>query len=151
MEWMLMPLKRYAQFSGRSRRKEYWMFMLFVIIVSVLIGIVEGILGLNTLVAGNGPISAIFSVATLIPYIAVAVRRLHDTNRSGLWLLLPAIPYLIVAIGVVTMNMAVAAIGGIAALAAGITVLVFLCLSGNPGPNRFGEDPKGDYSSEVFA
>ena len=151
MEWMLMPLKRYAQFSGRSRRKEYWMFMLFVIIASVLIGIVEGILGLNTLVAGNGPISGIFSIATLIPYIAVAVRRLHDTNRSGLWLLLPAFPYAILAGGAITMNMTLAIIGGIAALAAGLTVLVFFCLPGNAGPNRFGEDPKGGGGEEIFA
>jgi uncharacterized membrane protein YhaH (DUF805 family) len=127
------------------------MFMLFVIIVSVLIGIVEGILGLNTLVAGNGPISAIFSVATLIPYIAVAVRRLHDTNRAGWWLLLPAIPYVVVAGGVVTMHMTLTIIGGVAAFAAGITLLVFFCLPGNLGPNRFGEDPKGGYASEVFA
>ena len=152
MQWMLMPLKRYAQFSGRSRRKEYWMFILFVIIASVLIAIVESILGLDKMLETTGPISAMFSLGTLIPYIAVAVRRLHDTNRSGWWLLLPLIPYALVVGGVVTMNMALAVIGGIAAFAAGVTVLVFLCLGGTDGPNRFGEDPKGGgWSEEIFA
>lgn len=122
MEWMLMPLKRYADFSGRSRRKEYWMFTLF----TFLVGIVAGLLGV--LLGGtneSGP-SGIFLVlvgipilALLIPSIAVTVRRFHDQDKSGWFYLLALIPYV-----------------------GGIIVLVFMCLEGTRGPNRFGPDPK---------
>jgi uncharacterized membrane protein YhaH (DUF805 family) len=111
MEWMTLPLKRYADFSGRSRRKEYWMFILGVIIVGGV----------------YGPLTTLLFVAVLIPGIAVQVRRFHDQDKSGWFVLLGLIPLL-----------------------GGIIVLVFMCLEGTNGPNRFGADPKGGADPTVF-
>ncbi len=86
MEWYLAVLKKYAVFSGRARRKEYWMFFLFNIIIAFTLAFVEGFLG------SLGIISMLYGLAVLIPGIAVSVRRLHDTGRSGWWLLISLIP-----------------------------------------------------------
>jgi uncharacterized membrane protein YhaH (DUF805 family) len=71
---------KYADFSGRARRSEYWWFMLFVVVVSLVLSMVS-----NT-------VSSIFTLATLLPSIAAAARRLHDTNRSGWWQLISLVP-----------------------------------------------------------
>lgn len=136
MEWMLMPLRRYAEFSGRSRRKEYWMFILFVVLVSVALSLVVSVLGLSgdeegSLFGVGGAVLIIlvlFYFALLIPSIAVQVRRFHDQDKSGWFVLLNLIPYI-----------------------GGIIVLVFMCLEGTRGPNRYGPDPKGGGSEEIFA
>lgn len=165
MEWMILPLKRYAQFSGRSRRKEYWMWILFVILASILFGILDSALGLggetalepgatpNGLMYGvglmGGVLSTLFTLATLIPGLAVSVRRLHDVNRSGWWLLLSFLPYLI---GLALLASVVSAgsigglaiVGGILVLVGGIAsivLLVWFCTMGTVGTNRFGPDP----------
>ena len=120
MDWMTLPLKRYAEFSGRSRRREYWMFVLFIIAVSVGIGIVEAILGLSATIGdAYGPISLLFLLAIFVPSLAVQVRRFHDQGRSGWFVLLNFIPF----IGT-------------------LIVLVFMCLDGTDGPNEYGPDPK---------
>lgn len=127
MEWMLMPLKRYADFSGRSRRKEYWMFLLGVIIAAVILSIVEGVLGLQGMVGGvYGPLTLLLILGIIIPSIAVQVRRFHDQDKSGWFVLLGFIP-----------------------IVGGLIVLVFMLLEGTKGPNRFGPDPKGE-NPEVF-
>ncbi|MDQ1211352.1 uncharacterized membrane protein YhaH (DUF805 family) [Pantoea anthophila] len=105
-QWYLGVLKKYAVFTGRARRKEYWMFTLFNILIAFLLGIVETVIGVEDI------LSNLYSLAVLIPGIAVGVRRLHDTDRSGWWLLLP------------------------------IVNIVFLALEGQSGTNRFGSDPK---------
>jgi uncharacterized membrane protein YhaH (DUF805 family) len=129
MDWMLMPLRRYAEFSGRSQRKEYWMFTLFIFIVSIVVGIIEGILGINTMVGGvYGPLTVLLLLGTLIPSIAVGIRRLHDTDRSGWWLLIALVP-----------------------LIGAIVLLVFYVTDGTPGPNRFGPDPKGNVDPQTFS
>ena len=129
MEWMLMPLKRYADFSGRSRRKEYWMFVLGVFIAAIVLSIVEGVLGLSGMVGGvYGPLTTILLLGVIIPSIAVQVRRFHDQDKSGWFVLLALIPF----------------IGGLA-------VLVFMLLEGTRGPNRFGPDPKDPASAEAFS
>ena len=129
MEWMLMPLKRYADFSGRSRRKEYWMFVLGVFIAAIVLSIVEGILGLSGMVGGvYGPLTTILLLGVIIPSIAVQVRRFHDQDKSGWFVLLALIPF----------------IGGLA-------VLVFMLLEGTRGPNRFGPDPKDPAAAEAFS
>jgi uncharacterized membrane protein YhaH (DUF805 family) len=113
MNWYLQALKKYAEFSGRARRMEYWMFVLFYIIIAVVLTIVEMVIGLP------GILSGIFGLAMLIPGIAVTVRRLHDTGRSGWWILIGLIPV----IGT-------------------IVLLVFMCLEGHPGGNDHGSNPK---------
>src|SRR3712207_4990920 len=92
MDWATVPRKKYAELSGRARRKEYWMYTLLVIVGSIVIGIVEGILGLAGMFGGYGLLRSLFMLAILVPSIAVGVRRLHDTNRSGWWMLLALVP-----------------------------------------------------------
>ena len=120
MDWMLMPLRRYAEFSGRSQRKEFWMFVLFYVIVMVVLGIVEGALGLTGMVGAYGPLTALFLLGIIVPLIAVSIRRMHDQDRSGWWILVP------------------------------IVNLVFYCLEGTKGDNRFGPDPKGTVPAQAF-
>lgn len=119
MNWYLDVLKKYAVFSGRARRKEFWMFALFNFIIGFVLGIIDGVLGL-TMEGGLGILGLLYSLAVLIPGIAVTIRRLHDTDRSGAWLLLIFVPV----------------IGWIA-------LFVFYVLDGTPGENRFGSNPKG--------
>ena len=130
MEWMLMPLKRYADFSGRSRRKEYWMFLLGVIIIYIVLAFLGGGMGAMTDPEAGGGIGAIligiFALAIIIPMIAVQVRRFHDQDKSGWFVLLNFVPFV-----------------------GGLIVLVFMLLEGTKGPNRFGPDPKGE-NAQVF-
>lgn len=87
MSWYLKVLKKYAVFSGRARRKEYWMFVLFNIIVSLALGFVAGFAG--ALVGADlSALSTIYTLAVFIPSVSVGVRRMHDTNRSGWWIFL---------------------------------------------------------------
>lgn len=165
MEWMTLPLKRYAQFRGRSRRKEFWMWVLFLLICTFILSVLDTLLGLGGRTGGNlqtgpagafvggrvfgGLLTSIFSLAVLVPNIAVQVRRLHDTSRSGWWLLGPIALYLAGAALMLTgLFGGVGGLGLVGALllAAGgigfIVLLVFFCLDGTRGPNRFGPDPK---------
>ncbi|MCA1661855.1 MAG: DUF805 domain-containing protein [Novosphingobium sp.] len=152
MEWMLMPLRRYAEFSGRSRRKEYWMFTVFVFLVSLALMLIEMAVGMaETFGAAGGPLSLIFSLATLIPSISVSVRRLHDIDRTGWWLLAPIVPLVLVGYAAVTQLTWLVGIAGVLALIGLVMLLVFAVTNGTPGPNRFGPDPKDPTSAEVFA
>lgn len=176
MNWMLMPLKRYAEFSGRSRRMEFWMWKLGLVIVYVAVMILFTIMFGAAMMTGDptqagGAVAGamvvwgllmIFGLAIFIPDLAVTVRRLHDTNRSGWWILAPVVPYIIffftafsaAASGSETGMMAGGIIGLVsvlAALALGLTVLVFLFLEGTRGPNKYGPDPKGQDTGQVFA
>ena len=128
MDWMLMPLKRYADFSGRSRRKEYWMFVLGVLIAAIVIGILEGLTGLSGMFGPYGPLTTLLLLGIIVPSIAVQVRRFHDQDKSGWFVLLALVPIL-----------------------GGLAVLIFMCLEGTKGPNRFGPDPKQADPGEVFA
>lgn len=106
MNYYTDVLKKYAVFEGRARRKEYWMFFLINVIISFVVGFVGGLIHLPI-------IGTIYSLAVLVPSIAVGIRRMHDTDHSGWWLIVP------------------------------IVDLVFACTDSTPGPNRFGENPKG--------
>jgi len=138
MQWMILPYRRYFEFGGRSRRKEFWMFTLFVFLVGIVIsalfgvGVAEQVDGFASytrrLTPTGNAIQGLFSLATIIPSLAVAARRLHDTGRSAWWLLL----LFFVFVG-------------------WIVLLVFYCLDGDKGPNRFGPDPKDPTGAEVFA
>ena len=90
MNWYLEVLKKYGVFTGRARRKEYWMFFLINIIIAIGLGFIEGILGiaLNT---DRSVLATIYQLAVLIPTIAVSVRRMHDTDHSGWWLCVPIV------------------------------------------------------------
>lgn len=176
MEWMLMPLKRYADFSGRSRRMEFWMWQLFQVIVYILVLVLAMVVGAGGLMTGDPTAMAgaggaallilglygIFALAVIIPSIAVAVRRLHDTNRSGWWFLAPIVPYFIGAFSIGAgaasgsqSGLAAAGLLGmvamLAALVLGLVLIVFYFLEGTKGPNKYGPDPKGRDTAEVFA
>jgi uncharacterized membrane protein YhaH (DUF805 family) len=111
MGWYLTVLKKYAVFSGRARRREYWMFILFHLVIAAVLLTVDRVLF-------DQPIlTLIYLVAMIVPTVAVVVRRLHDTGRSGWWYLLNFVPLV------------------------GLVVFVFVCSSGNIGPNEYGPDP----------
>lgn len=173
MEYMFLPLKRYAEFSGRSRRMEYWMFVLFQALLGVAFTVLIMIVGGAAAMGGGNPgalmaagggvmilslLYMLVCLALIIPAIAVGVRRLHDTNRSGWWLLAPLGPYVLMfaaiamaASGSGSGAAILSAVGGIGVLVLGVMLLVFLLLDGTKGPNRFGPDPKQRTSEEVFA
>lgn len=119
MNWYLHVLKNYATFSGRARRKEYWMFFLISALISIVLTLLDILLGTYSVEYEAGLFSGLYSLLILIPSIAVVVRRLHDTDRSGWWILISLIPL----IGV-------------------IVLFVFICLDSQPGTNRFGVNPK---------
>lgn len=120
MNWYFTVLKKYAVFSGRARRKEYWYFVLFNILVSIALVAVDYATGNLNVETGLSPLEAIYSLAVLLPGLGVSVRRLHDTERSGWWLLIGLIPVI-----------------------GAIVLLVFMVQDGTPGDNAYGLDPKG--------
>jgi uncharacterized membrane protein YhaH (DUF805 family) len=121
MSWYLDVLKKYAVFEGRARRKEYWMFVLFNIIIGIVLGIVDQSLGLViSKGSGQGILGTVYSLAVLCPGIAVAIRRLHDIGKSGWWLLIAFVP----------------CIGA-------IVLLIFAVQDSQPGANQYGANPKG--------
>lgn len=126
MNYYLSVLKNYAVFSGRARRAEYWYFILFNLIITIILMGIDYSLGLQI------GISTVYSLAVLIPSIAVSVRRLHDTGRTGWWLLLPI---------VAAITLVVPAIGAFVVLIADIVIIVFLVLAGTRGENKYGADP----------
>ena len=119
MSWYLEALKKYAVFSGRSRRAEYCCFVLFNLIVLIVLELIDALLGTYSFVQGLGLLSGIYSLAVIIPSLAVTVRRLHDIDRTGWWILINLIP-----------------------LIGTIVLLVFALMPGTPGSNRYGPDPK---------
>ena len=151
MDWMLLPLRKYAVFTGRSRRKEFWMFALLNVIVYVVIGaLIFGMGGsgmfnsvdpanplaiYGALFGGVGLLLVAWMIGVLLPTIAVSVRRLHDRDMSGWWYLgfmvLSIVPF----------------VGFIASIA----FLVIMCLPGTLGGNRFGPDPKDPSGVDVFS
>ena len=118
MDWYMKVIKNYVGFSGRARRKEYWMFTLFNLIAAILIAVIDNVLGTTT-ATGIGMLGLLYALAILLPGLAVSVRRLHDTGRSGWWLLIALVPLL-----------------------GAIVLLVFMVLDGNRGSNEYGPDPK---------
>lgn len=119
MNWYLKGLRQYADFNGRARRQEYWMFVLFNVIFGIVAMVLDNILGLANPMVGYGPLYGIYSLAVLIPGLAVAARRLHDVGKSGWMLLIALIP-----------------------LIGGIWLLVLLVGDSQPGENQYGPNPK---------
>jgi uncharacterized membrane protein YhaH (DUF805 family) len=112
MNWYLTVLRSYAEFNGRAGRQEYWMFFLFNVIIGSVILFVESILG------SPAVLYSLYCLAVLLPGVGVSIRRLHDTNRSGWWLLLALIPF------------------------GAIVILVFMALEGEPDANQYGNLPR---------
>lgn len=112
MNYYLAVLKNYVGFSGRARRAEYWQFVLFNIVAMIVCFVID-------LAIGSSILYILYVLAVLLPGLAVGVRRLHDTDRSGWWVLISLVP-----------------------LIGGIVLLVFMCLEGTRGPNKYGPDPK---------
>lgn len=121
-DYFLNPMKKYATFSGRASRKEFWMFTAAIIAIYIVSAIIGAILGAISIYLEIiiSVLQGIFSLAIMIPTIAIGIRRLHDINKSGWMYLLNIIPFV-----------------------GGIIVLIFMCLPGTVGPNRFGNDPHG--------
>jgi uncharacterized membrane protein YhaH (DUF805 family) len=128
MRWYFMVLRKYAVFAGRARRKEWWIFAL------VHLAIILSLRGADILMRAYdrstrlGLMSGLYELAVLIPVIAVSVRRLHDTNRSGWWYFIIFIP-----------------------LAGIIKLLMIMAEDSQPGANRYGPNPKIDWTSDTTA
>jgi len=137
MEWMLLPYRRYSEFTGRSRRKEFWLFALFQWLALIAIAAVfgtprasfsTGSYAVGTVFDSTGALAQqLFLFASLVPNLAVSVRRLHDQDKSGWLLLLLFVPVL-----------------------GWFTLFVFYCSDGTRGPNRYGPDPKNPTDIDAF-
>ena len=119
MNYYIEVLKKYAVFNGRARRKEYWMFVLFSIIIGIVLRIIDNLIGLDEGSFTTVLLSSLYSLAVLIPSLAVSVRRLHDTNRSGWWLFISLVPFV-----------------------GPIVLLMFLVTDSHPDENQYGPNPK---------
>ncbi len=115
MHWYTDVLRRYTDFGGRADRPEFWWFALINLIVSVVIWVAGiALFGLAT----GELLAVVYGLATLLPVLGVAIRRLHDTNKSGWWIVVDLVPFV-----------------------GGIILIVLLAIAGTPGPNRFGPQP----------
>lgn len=113
MDYYLGVWKKYAVFSGRARRKEYWMFVLFSIIAYVILAIIDAVLRTSILVL-------LYDLAVIVPSLAVGARRLHDVGLSAWLLLIGLVPFL-----------------------GAIALLIIACIDSQPGDNKYGPNPKG--------
>jgi uncharacterized membrane protein YhaH (DUF805 family) len=127
VKWYMEVIKKYVVTTGRARRKEYWMFILFNAIFGIVAAILDNVLGLNFsksygqyAYVSTGWIALVYSLAVLLPAIAVGIRRLHDIDKSGWMLLVGLIPFV-----------------------GWIWLLVLMVTEGTRGPNQYGSDPKG--------
>jgi uncharacterized membrane protein YhaH (DUF805 family) len=175
---MFLPLRRYAEFHGRSRRREYWLWVLFKFLLGACLVLLAGLMGISGHIGGVGVVALLRMLiffAILIPDIAVSVRRMHDINRSGWWIMMPVAVgagasalYLLVAGGSLSAEIQTLVavsqtndpelfLSGMTALIvpmiwvsgpillAKIVTLVFRCTPGTHGDNRFGPDPKASH------
>ena len=157
-------LSNYATFSGRARRSEYWWFYLSTVVIGL---VASGIDALLNSVFDNalGVVGSVTSVALLLPSLAVTSRRLHDTGRTGWWMVLPIVPLILAFVVSITAGFLLVVLSfrsdvdagqlltwllvaplvglGVLLVAAFIVLLVFLCQDSRPGPNKYGPSPKG--------
>ncbi len=120
--------KNYAKFEGRSTRSEYWWFILFYWLVLIVPSILSAIIRVEIIGMLLGLVEIVAILGMLIPLLAVAIRRLHDTERSGWWLLIGLIP-----------------------IVGGVALLVFYCLEGTPGPNKYGSKDNVKAIADAFS
>ena len=154
VKWMLMPWKRYARFGGRARRREFWLWTLYLFVSFALLGLLDAALGLDPVPDSSVPpsewpgyalgsgMTGLFFVAVLLPQIAVQVRRLHDINAAGWWLLILASVYalamMFITLGNEDVGLGLMSFG----LLATVALLAISCVVGTKGDNRFGADPR---------
>lgn len=121
MDWFLLVLKKFAEFNGRSRRKEYWMFTLVSALICIVLEAIAMVLAKTSMALGFAlfALICIYALVLLIPSLAVSVRRLHDSGKSGWLLLVGLVPFL-----------------------GGLVLLVLMCLDSTSGPNEYGPNPK---------
>ncbi len=122
MQWYFRAFRRYATFSGRAYRQEFWLFLLWSLVVSLLLSIIDRKAGWMVVQEEQiemGWLQLVYAVATLVPTLALSARRLHDIGRSGWWQLIGAIPF----VGLIVM-------------------IIWFATPGTPGPNRYGPDPR---------
>ena len=150
VDWAKRPLQKYADFSGRAPRPEYWWYTLAVIVLGIIVSTIESTLGLPRLYLTYGPLSLLLMLALIAPGLAVTVRRLHDTGRSGWWILVALVPYaaMMVAAGGAVASGSMGALAGaglltIVALCGAIALLIFMILPGTARDNRYGPSPYG--------
>jgi uncharacterized membrane protein YhaH (DUF805 family) len=117
MNWYLEVLQKYALFNGRARRKEFWLFILFSVLISIVLASIDSATGLTK--SGFSPLHSLYVLAVLVPSVAVSVRRLHDTGHSGWWLLISLVP-----------------------LVGAVVLLIFMVQDSEPGRNQYGPNPK---------
>lgn len=121
MHWLIDPFKKYVVWAGRATRSEYWYFSLFTFLITIGLAIIDTGLGTVDETTGQGVLGALWSLFILLPSLAVFVRRLHDTGRSGWWFWILLVPL----IGV-------------------IVILVFMCIDSQNEENQYGANPKQD-------
>jgi uncharacterized membrane protein YhaH (DUF805 family) len=112
MDWYIKVLKNYANFEGRARRQEYWMFLLINLIIIIVLGVIDGLIG------DSGILGMIYSLAVFIPSLAVGIRRLHDIGKTGWWILISFIPII------------------------GFFVLIYFFVQDGEPENQWGQNPK---------
>lgn len=123
IEWYKkVVFENYANFSGRARRSEYWYYILANLIILIIAAVIDSVTGLNFEPLPYGVIYLLYALATILPGIAVAIRRLHDVGKSGWFLLILFFP-----------------------LIGSIWLLVLACREGDQGTNEYGPDPKNDF------
>jgi uncharacterized membrane protein YhaH (DUF805 family) len=154
MNGYLNAMRRYFEFAGRSSRYEFWFFILFMIIISIVASLIDALL-FGGADGGVGLLSPLVSLVHFIPGLSVSVRRLHDIDRTGWWVLLAFVPLVVMMVlfagsmammvgdptaGMAGMGMSMVLVG-VVYLAVLIVLIVFYCTRGTPGPNRFGPEP----------
>ncbi len=125
MNWYLKALRQFNDFGGRARRMEYWMFVLFYALFSILASALDQYFGFKTCDGRIGVLNLLYALAMLVPFFAVSVRRLHDIGKSGGWVFINLVP-----------------------LIGSIWFFILMITRGQEGVNRYGQDPKGEASNK---
>ncbi len=121
MKWFIAAMKKYAVFTGRARRSEYWYFLLFYLLIIFALTILDVMTGMYDAASGRGLTSSIFMLVSIVPSISVNIRRMHDIGKSGWYMLIP------------------------------IYSFILACKDGDKGPNEYGPDPKDEEASTSSA
>jgi uncharacterized membrane protein YhaH (DUF805 family) len=169
IDWAKRPLQKYADFTGRAPRAEFWWFALLIMVAATIGTILDSLFGMTKLAGPYGLITLLILVATLVPSLAVQTRRLHDTDRSGIWLVgfyIPYFIYLYLVMGAMktvanmqvtgevptnTGSLMLTGLVGLVVLVLAVILIVFYVKRGTTGDNRYGPDPYGADAGATIA